>query len=1375
MSFASRKLYPTSKDLTKPPCNSCCCTDCPCYVQGLIAEGSNVQSDEYCFCPNITLPDDTCEDETCLLCTISFPPCNGPWWTCSQDGILVCGEEEIPCVCFNSNDTVPPIIREYKCVEPPVNPCCPELVCQDIPIDYGIQGGRVPLLVDCEIGGIGSSGAHPYTYKLESPGVTNFTCGIQNSSNYLQFLLKNPSGTTGYIGDLDFARNPNYIRYYRVPSETNPISNTRRIDFSRYCMKLHETASQDLGSGNRVMIVSGRNVYRYTGVLSGDPALPKADPFWDDPGGSGLSQVEGSLGRVFPLPDSVLLLPLWGETGGAGTDNLGAVLGTDTECVDPYITCEDRCVTSSANVNQCEVCVGWKEDIGCACVLHKPYAATGHYLPNNQGYTAGYFSFACFNPFSYLDAINPTTNNVIPAGGDAVSDPNPIGFGAVVNMPGGAGSTPTNLAFGCTCSAADEAINCSGFAGATAHGPRLGVPTCSVYALVIALYNRIFKTYRTMSTLIGLPLYSNRLMTEQEFREGGSDYNEWFGFPNFSAAVDACLAANPSGTTNNVSNVQYHLAKISEALLLDSTQNASDGFGGPIRFTFPNVFLWDRTNFISASATNKWKHLYVIGNANVVFDSFSSAITGPCYESPTDPQDYRSFVFTLDEVTHRKDSTVTDRTHQARLMVFNGSEGPTFGGGPNDANPASRKNASSRISLTELPVCFGLTTAASQTHRPSDPVLSLCEICNAWPAPVCLSGASCVPVSELPANVRNKCYYPGGLFFSPNCMTASYQVPGADNSGDGNNFLYSTITQPYSIYIDPELMVAFSPDPLRLGNVQDPDDPTGTLGDPYRNRLAAVSNSYTYMQEDTRGYVGFTGFKEFFDDLTAGQRKNIMIEQERPWTEILREYNNFNVVQSSWINNPEVIDEFTRQRNLGYISGGLTPGSASLSDFKGVAKRLFGDCAAYARANGAENIINFSESGLGYAHSGLSYEPMAGTRSIPTTDGRSWWRADSSFLTIEQRYAQSMPGGSKDNFADFMESTVSGDANVMQLYNFFANTGSTSIDGKWRFWGERLVPSEGGAGGSAGAGSTGVGLSDLNYWSKMTYGAHMYEFRKRLDELDALTTPRTYNVNPNRSLATIIAYSSPPIFMNGTLDGGWVLSNKFTYMKEPDRFADIDIGGLFVTADANVTNVSYPDQVWIWDSANYYGSTIPMYQGTGSSLPNPDAAEFEILTARSQYEKLFFKRAEIQLVSEGGLSSEAELISSDPWNTGDTGLRDRRKSWLRANTLPNVYWDARAKDGSNNWYSEGVTNNIRYWSATTGNCLPAPCVLDRTSSLAPWLNFSNDIYKNDVRIAIKHWISERYTTAVESSYKYLSRLNIPPIIPADSDGGNEAI
>ena len=1376
MSFAFRKLYPGAQDLTKPPPVNCCGVECGCIIQ--TGGDVSVLQDEICICPAATevienpLNPCTGDPPECSICTFTINRCQFPsnWW--NSPGCVYGGGVSLDCL---SNDAIPCIcgisIRQGSypvCIEPDQNPCCPTPpVCVTIPDEYEVGGGGgvYPLLDECLL-----VGAVPHTYRVENVGFAPFPCGISNSPQYPNyFLIENNSlaTLTGSIGDPDFAKstNPNgwpLIRYHKVPSQGSPIDTSYMVDFSRYCLKLHNTISQDANSGNRAMVFSGRNVYRYSGVLSGDPRIPLADPLWDDPGASGLSQLEGFLGRSFPLADSYLTLPLWGETA---SDNMGLGSGVGDSCDDtgvrkPYIDCCDN--APSGEPEKCDVC------IGCNCISSDPHGvpATGHYLPSNQGYTAGYFSFSCFNPYAYLDCLyvaGDNTGAIVPAGYE-----NQLGFGWTVDMVQGDG-------YGCD----DAGSNCVGFKGATAHGPRLGFPTCSVWSLIKSVYARVLKAATTNGVVNA---FDGGLETKDE---------AWFRgqFPNFSSAVSDALQDDPGGTKNGTSNVQYHLAKIANTLYVDSQSFLSLYTANPtvFSFTFPNVFLWDKDAYIGASTNEqRWQNLFIVGNANVLFDSTSAAIKSPAYSgNETDAQDYRSFVFTLDEVTHNKTETVTEATNHARLVIFNGSHGPVGTGDPsNTTNPSARVNATSKISLTELPFCAGITSSRYPDLEGGNTPITLCEICNAWPNAVCLTGSdpACAPVNGLDAT-GNVCMYPGGWAAEPNCMTANYEIPGADLPVTTLNFVTSTVTQPFAIYVDPSIMLGFVNDPWVV-NEADVDDPTGSLRKPYVDRLEAVSKYYKYMQQDVGSKVnpppgadrteGFTGFKEFYARLSSDQKKTVMIEQEFPWLSILSATSGQAIDNNSvdWFTNTKyqrlLSDEFERQRALGvsYLDGGLTPQSpgTTLSTLKSVTKRLWGDCAQYAKDNGSENVIFFNTQGASIAATQVGgIVPWEGIRYNNTTDGRSWWRGTSSVLSYEDRYAQGMPGGSRDNFLDLAEANASGDANVVQIYNFFPNMGGPTAVNAWNSVIQRL--DDNGMGGSA-AQSYDFDLDDLNYWTKMTIGSTFYRYRDVLNTLS-----QTYaTVDPNKPVALITQPASPPLKDGGGGDdAGWISNNRWSFMKDPQLYAEYEIGGSFLfEGDGNVPNVSYPDQIWMWTAGPYYNVTLPMLRGTGSN----GAEEMEILGARCQLEKLLFKRPEMQTVAEGGLSSEAELVSDAPI-TSNSALIERRRAWLRANTLPNVYWDARrfidangngVFDSGDTWYSEGITSNVRYWSALTGNCLPSPCVFDRTSELAPWLNFNNDIYKNDVRVAYKHWVSERHVSAVEAAYKTITGLGLSPLV-----------
>lgn len=1358
MSFAFRKLYPGAQDLTKPPPVDCCGVDCGCIIQ---VGGGSIQGDEICVCPAAgTTGPCTGEPPVCSVCTFKIDRCdniNSTWWGtpfCRSGGVQIdcLSNDQIPCICnlTTNQRTYPP------CIEPNINSCCPTPpVCVTTPDGYNNSGGVIPLFDNCVV-----EGTVPHTYRIENVGFAPFPCGISNSPQYPTFFLDTGVGGTGAVGDPDFSRSINtngwpLIRYHKVPSQGSPIDSSYMVDFSRYCLKLHETQSQRANSGNRVMVFSGRNVYRYAGVLSGDPQVPVADPLWDDPGASGLSQLEGFLGRSFPLPDSYLTLPLWGETA---SDNMGLGSGVDDgdgdSCTKPYINCCDN--TPSGEPTKCDVC------IGCNCISSDPYSApmTGHYLPSNQGYTAGYFSFACFNPSAYLDHIDIDIGNIVLPGSE-----NGLGFGAIA----------ADGLFGCDGYDGSNATNCNGFAGATAHGARLGFPTCSVWAMIKALYARVYKAFKTSKSVIE---FGTIPWTESDFRTN---------LPNFTTAVDNALSADPRGTTNNTSNVQFHLAKIADGLYTDTQPAADGGLLGVFQFTFPNVFLWDKNAYLAATTNaQRWQNLFIVGNGNILFDSASAAITGPAYSgNSTDYQDYRSFVFTLDEVTHNKTETVTPNTNHARLVIFNGSHGPVGTGDPsNTTNPSARVNATSKISLTELPFCAGITSNRYPDLEGGNTPITLCEICNAWPNEVCLTGSdpACTPVNGLDAN-GNLCMYVGGYAGEQNCMTANYEIPGADLPVTTLNFETSTATQPFAIYVDPSIMLGFVNDPWVV-NEADVDDPTGSLRKPYVDRLEAVSKYYKYMQQDVGSTVnpppnqerteGFTGFKEFYARLSSDQKKTVMIEQEFPWLSVLSATSGQAIDNNSvdWFTNTKyqrlLADEFERQRALGvsYLDGGLTPQSpgTTLSTLKSVTKRLWGDCAQYAKDNGSENVIFFNTQGASIAATQVGgIVPWEGIRYNNTTDGRSWWRGTSSFLSYEDRYAQGMPGGSRDIFLDLAEANASGDANVVQIYNFFPNMGGPTAVDAWNSVIQRL--DDNGMGGSA-AQSYDFDLDDLNYWTKMTIGSTFYRYRDVLNTLS-----QTYaTVDPNKPVAVISQPALPPLKDGGGGDdAGWISNNRWSFMKDPQLYAEYEIGGSFLfEGDGNVPNVSYPDQIWMWTAGPFYNVTLPMLRGTGSN----GAEEMEILGARCQLEKLLFKRTEMQTVAEGGLSSEAELVSDAPI-TSNSALIERRRAWLRANTLPNVYWDARrfidangngVFDSGDTWYSEGITSNVRYWSALTGNCLPSPCVFDRTSQLAPWLNFNNDIYKNDVRVAYKHWISERHVSAVEAAYKTVTSLGLSPLV-----------
>jgi hypothetical protein len=827
MGFAFRKLYPTIAQI-----RNCCGVVCECAVPYTDDEVFCVTwtSDSFCWCP-VENP----EPGTSLCggdppsCDPSFCIIGTDWW---NSGTVICrNEEDIPCVC-----STPYIGGTCFCVEgeDPNGDCCPQYPCRDNLYPGRGAGAFWTLFNECSY-----FGAQPRTYKFEgipSPGSitkckTTIPSNTQFYPNGIPYIPYSVSGITGSIGDPEFTPSRINQRFYKTPFSGAIEPKGVTHDYSYYCLKVHETSTQQRGIENRLMVVSSINNYRYAGVLSGDPLLAGSDIFWDDPspGGSGIKQyetsiIEGGQPREFPLPDRILGLPLWGEED---PNNLGLL---PVDCRSPY--CTDG--------------LGRQICKSCRCLQTDPaesYATgVGHYMTNDPagspqsslGYTAGYFSFAEFNPHSYLDHVG--TRNVSPGNNifrtiEPGSD-NLLGFGALSDalLPG-----EESRYNRCNCADVWPTVdNCAGMSGATSHGPRLGVPTCSLWSLVRAVYARVLKAFTTNGTaayyraddLSGTPTP----LTEANFRDSGFTLNDSLAnFSRFATAVDNLLAADPNATTTppsgwsvGTSLVQFHLAKVQEALKLDSTRflqaillDNGDFPGDHFLFTFPSVFLWDPEKYVSASATDKWKHLYVIGNANIVHDTRSIAVTGPYdifrYPVPDQRptvhdnvanQNWLSNTFVMrrwDDSSYGYDtgSPSTNQTTgaRARIFLFNGSGGTASVG---DQPDIIRRNATSKITLVLMPVCVqGLTEHPCLDEVPTlNGTISPCNICNAFPNPVCFvddavslperwsePGVGCgvgntdCGVSELDSLVaQNTCTYRGGLILESNALTASYRI-----------------------------------------------------------------------------------------------------------------------------------------------------------------------------------------------------------------------------------------------------------------------------------------------------------------------------------------------------------------------------------------------------------------------------------------------------------------------------------------------------------------------------------------------------------------------------------------------------------------------
>ena len=444
-----------------------------------------------------------------------------------QDGNVICLEGHQPSIAPNA------------CCEDDI----PYLRCTWVLVDGVWQSSCEPstITVSCPCLGIypiiddpndppRSQPSGPLTMRinLPSPSGSPYPCRRVNDETYNAKTGCDPNEITD-----EFPR-----RYYNTPSQAAGLTS---FGYTSLCTRINTYTVPD-----RTMIFSGRNKYNYTGFLAPDSSsqgcfIPSVI---DNPGASGLSQMEGSLSRVFPLPDSVLANNLWGAVDATASPTAGD---------DP------TCYPS--------VCYG----SGCYAVQEND--GTGHYL---SGLTTGmgYFSFSCFNPH------------------------------AQVNL----GSSP------------------------------IGLPTCSLYSMVWAVYDATWRSYGFGSEQDNVDFYGTT-------------------FTPLRNQLNTLLNTDPSGMVGGVSNVAIQLEAFSDRI--QSFVNEISGFPLSYRvFEEPQVFLWDRTAYINATPTNKWKHLYIAGSANILMDTGCTGTNG-----------WKGFRAVLDEVTHDR---VHGSTHSAMIVGFMG-------------------------------------------------------------------------------------------------------------------------------------------------------------------------------------------------------------------------------------------------------------------------------------------------------------------------------------------------------------------------------------------------------------------------------------------------------------------------------------------------------------------------------------------------------------------------------------------------------------------------------------------------------------------------------------------------------------------------------
>lgn len=383
-------------------------------------------------------------------------------------------------------------------------------------------------------------------------------------------------------------------------------------------------------------------------------------------GVTGIIALERSLGRSFPLSHDVMAFPLF---GGWNTVNFSPTGAAVSSC--PNGDCGPiECTASAAGCRQAN----------CARCNYPPdpWTGIGHYTPymtfSNQ---SGDDGNGAFGPYGLYCGCT----------GAGATQAHPICPGHTSTHRGdGRGIGPFSFA----CFNPHGYFNSTGVGDSYYHeSPDVGnqgIPTCSVWSLLHAIFYRIHAD-----------IASNH---------GAENAIKHI---HYNITPDSWKNLNPSsltGSTGDFQMVRYVMEKVSDAVMnqglsrdvydvyaggstattggLGSTiggkRSAGTHYGPNWSFVYPNVFLWDKDAYLAA-ATNedKWKHLYVIGNSNIIYDS---QVSRPLYR-PADGSSYTGNSYTaileLDECSH---AAQPGSTHNARFIGFGSADNNGHTSGP---------------------------------------------------------------------------------------------------------------------------------------------------------------------------------------------------------------------------------------------------------------------------------------------------------------------------------------------------------------------------------------------------------------------------------------------------------------------------------------------------------------------------------------------------------------------------------------------------------------------------------------------------------------------------------------------------------------------
>jgi hypothetical protein len=300
------------------------------------------------------------------------------------------------------------------------------------------------------------------------------------------------------------------------------------------------------------------------------------------------------------MEDDVLDLPLFGATTRSNPTNPNP----DPDCPPVQPCCDGDFPEGEPGCFSCRP-------------NHGGAGGYGHFLPKELGSTAGYFSFACFNPQSYL--YNER----------------------IVTEPGSRN--------------------------------RIEIPTCSLWAYMRSIRNYIYSSEKAYQNLCGENQLCCDLGGENCCGETAADIN---ALGNGTNQGDSWWKNIDPGGTNSAgtSNVRLVVDELKKRVRRVTTWDfnvVSCTKDAGYHLVTPNVFLWDKDAFLNASAVNgdRWKHIYTIGFSNILWDS---GCTDNGYDPDSEDFNINNEMFYIDNVAHAAGASAANA---CRLLGWMGCDG----------------------------------------------------------------------------------------------------------------------------------------------------------------------------------------------------------------------------------------------------------------------------------------------------------------------------------------------------------------------------------------------------------------------------------------------------------------------------------------------------------------------------------------------------------------------------------------------------------------------------------------------------------------------------------------------------------------------------